>query len=246
MFTGSVSFEARIEGNGLTFPALVFNPKEPGVDRVEMEGPSGNEIRSTVHISSAASPDDGRTLAAKVNKAALDRITFNHAIAIKDARITGDNFSPINPQPGVLYASTGLYTYSGGGASFTVGVNATTLKSELEHPSPPGERYYALFRSARQSASPAEEYMHIYHIILMLFGDRQQDVDRFIVSEDPAVPQTQHPQKRAGVMETVYTRLRNEFAHKRVGVDLQKTKADMADQLAGLRNLAKLAIELSG
>jgi len=47
-------------------------------------------------------------------------------------------------------------------------------------------------------------------------------------------------------METVYTRLRNEFAHKRAGVDLQKTKAGMADKLGGLRTLAKRAIELSG
>ena len=65
MFTGSVSFEARIKGNGLTFPTVVFDPKEAGVDRVEMEGSSGNEIGSTVHLSSAASPDDGRTLAAR-------------------------------------------------------------------------------------------------------------------------------------------------------------------------------------
>jgi hypothetical protein len=44
-------------------------------------------------------------------------------------------------------------------------------------------------------------------------------------------------------METVYTRLRNEFVHKRQGVDLQKTKAEMADQLGGLRTLVKRAIE---
>lgn len=35
------------------------------------------------------------------------------------------------------------------------------------------------------------------------------------------------------------------FAHKRAGVDLHKTKAEMADGLGGLRALVKQAIELS-
>jgi hypothetical protein len=52
MFRGTVTFRARIKGNGLTFPLLEFNPHEPGVDRVEVEGPHGDEIVSSVHLAS--------------------------------------------------------------------------------------------------------------------------------------------------------------------------------------------------
>jgi hypothetical protein len=80
-------------------------------------------------------------------------------------------------------------------------------------------------------------------------------VDAFIIAEDPSVPQTQQPPRslrgqrlpkppRRQRMETVYTRLRNEFAHKRDGVDLEQTKAEMTHRLGDLRTLTRQAIEL--
>ena len=86
--------------------------------------------------------------------------------------------------------------------------------------------------------------MHLYNLLLMMFNDKQADVDAFIVGEEPAVPRTQRPNKSAGVMETVYTRLRNEFAHKRAGVNLEDTKTEMANRVGGLVTLTKRAIEL--
>ena len=125
-----------------------------------------------------------------------------------------------------------------------LGISSPQLKIQLEQPTPPGERNFGLLRSARQSDSPVEEFMHLYNVLLMLFNDRQLDVDSFIVAEEPAVPQTQHPQKSPGKMETVYTRLRNELAHQRAGVVIDQTKAEMANRLSGLIALTKRAIEL--
>ena len=90
---------------------------------------------------------------------------------------------------------------------------------------------------------PIEEFMHLYHILLMLYSDEQVQVDAFVRSVDGVVPQSQHPARRAGVMETVYSRLRNEFAHKRQGVDVEQTKAEMMQRLADLRVLTRQAIE---
>ena len=95
-----VDFIAQIKGNGLTFPRLDFNPHEPGVDKVEIEGLDGDVLRSTVHLATVASPDDGMVLATKVNTAALNPIAFYHNIAIENARCTRDDFSPLHPQPG--------------------------------------------------------------------------------------------------------------------------------------------------
>jgi len=54
MYTGTVTFSARIKGNGLTFSLCEFNPRKPGVDKVEIEGrngdQNGNEILSTVYL----------------------------------------------------------------------------------------------------------------------------------------------------------------------------------------------------
>jgi hypothetical protein len=244
MFKGTVKFSTRIKGNGLTFPLFEFNPNEGGVDKVEVEGRNGDEILSTVYLASVATHEEGRAISAKVNMAALDRICFFHGIAIEKCQITGDQFSPLDTQPGVLHVAAGSYAIVGSAAKLVVGITAARLKGELEQTSPPGEQYFGLLRSARQSASPVEEFMHLYHILLMLFNDSQPDVDAFILRENPAVPQTQHPLKAPAVMETVYTRLRNELAHRRAGVNLDNTKAQMANRLGELVALTKRAIEL--
>jgi hypothetical protein len=246
MFKGTVTFRARIKGNGLTVPLCEFNPNEPGVETVEVESPNGDEFLSTVHLASVATPEDGKAIATKVNTAALNRISFFHRIAIEDSHNTSAQFSPLNPEPFVLAAAPGELLIVGEAVKLVIGIPAARLKTELEHSSPPGEQYFGLFRSARLSMSSVEEFMHLYHILLMLFNDSQSSVDRFIVGEDPAVPQTPDPRPRTRplVMETVYTRLRNEFAHKRAGVNLDNTKAEMANRLGGLIALVTRAIEL--
>lgn len=244
MFKGTVTFRARIKGNGLTFPLFDFDPNEPGVDRVEVEGRNGDEILSSIHLASVATQKDGEAIATKVNTAALNRISFFHGLDIESSEITGFQLSRADPQPGVLVVSTGNLVITGYASRLVVGIPAASVKAELEQASPPGEEYFGLFRSARQSTSPVEEFMHLYHILLMLSNDSQRDVDAFILAEDPAVPQTQHPRKEPGVMETVYTRLRNELAHKRIGVNLHNTKAEMANRLGELIAITKRAIEL--
>jgi len=114
MFKGTVKFSARIKGNGLKFPPLDFNPNTPGVDNVEIEGPSGNEILGTVHFASVATEEDGKDIASIVLRAALDRISFFHSIAIENGRITASEFSPVNPLPGVIAVSAGSYALVGG------------------------------------------------------------------------------------------------------------------------------------
>jgi hypothetical protein len=246
MFKGTVTFRARIKGNGLTVPLCEFYPNEPGVDRVDIEGPHGDEILSTVHIASVATPEDGKAIAAKVNTAALNRIAFFHNLAIEDGQSTGAQFFPLNPEPGVLAVAPGEFLIIGEAVKLVIGIPAARLKTELEQASPPGEQNFGLFRSARQSMSSVEEFMHLYHILLMLFNDSQANVDAFILGKDPTVPQTPDPRPGKGplAMETVYTRLRNEFAHKRTGVNLDNTKAEMANRLGGLIALTKQAIEL--
>jgi len=239
MFKGTVTFSARIKGNGLKFPLLEFDPKEVGVDKVEVEGPNGDKILSTVHLASVATQEDGNAIATKVNED-----SFSHGVAIENGQSTSAQFSPLSPQAAArLVPATGNHAFTGYPANLVVGITAATLKAELEQSSPPGGQHFGLFRSARQSMSPVEEFMHLYHILLMLFEDSQGHVDDFIRRKDPAVSQTQDPRKGPGVMETVYTRLRNEFGHRRSGVNVDATKAEMANRLGELVKLTKRAIE---
>jgi hypothetical protein len=213
------------------------------VEKVEIAGPNGNEIRSVVHFDSVALEAEAKALATKVNTAALDRLGFQLDVVIGHARMTGTQFSPVNPTPGVLSAGVGELLIVGEKVTMVLGTTAERIKSVLEQATPPGEVHYRLFRSARLATSLVEEFMILYQVLLMLVGDRQEDVDKFIVSEEPSVPQTPSPH-RLGVMETVYTRLRNELGHKRARVNLDTTRAEMRARVDGLRALAKRPIEL--
>lgn len=74
-----------------------------------------------------------------------------------------------------------------------LGLSAATVKPSLDEKAPAGVRNYGMFRSARQSESPTEEYIHLYQIILMLCGDSQGKVDEWIKAQVPTVPETPHP-----------------------------------------------------
>lgn len=247
MYNGTVQFVATVKGNGVTFPLFEFNPKKRGVSSVKIEASNGskNEIRSTVHLASIASTADGRAVAIAANTSILNRISYVHTVAIENARIVDEEFSNVSPVPGVVEvtAAPSMLSFTGK-VKAMIGITPVALKMELERASFPGERNFGLFRVALDSESPVEAFMVLYNILLMLNNDKQKDVDAFIVSEEPAVLQTQKPGRKRGVLETVYTRLRNELGHKRPKVDLVATKAQMAGHLGGLTALAKKTIEL--
>jgi hypothetical protein len=243
MYKGTVTFSARIAGKGLTFPLCEVTPHEPGIDKIELTGPTGDDIRSTVYLSSVATPDEGRRIATNVNTAALDRLAFFHDLAIDNAQLIADDFAPLAPQQRGDIALTGVGVMSSTGTMrVVIGYPAARIKTELEQASPSGERMFGLFRSARQSQGHVEEFMHLYNLVLMLLNDSQGRVDNFIRREEPNVQQAQHP--RHARMETVYTRLRNEFAHAQPGVNVADAKAEMAHHLGGLLALTKRAIEV--
>ena len=244
MYTGTVKFQAHIKGNGLKFPLCEFNPGELGVDKVEIECPDGVEIVSTVYIASVATREDGKLLAMKVNTAALNRISFMHNVAIENDKITGGQLAQINAPPGTIELEGMSFVLTGGAAGLTHGMPAETLKAELEQPSPPGEYYYGLLRSARQSMSPVEEFVHVYNLLLMLCSnnDNFPDVEAFIFSKEPSVRHTPDP-RDANRRETVYTRLRHQLSHSRTLGDLDSTKEEIVKHLPGLIALTKQAIE---
>ena len=253
MLRGIVKFRARIVDADVTFPLVEFNPNEPGIEKVEIEGPNGKEILTAVHLNGVASPTDGIAIATKVHIAALDRISFFQGIAIENGHVTEKEFSPIDPPPPgefCLNAEAGQLSLVGKDATLAVGLSASHVKTELEQVTPSGERNFRLFRSARLSTSPVEEFMHLYNILLMLFDDEQAGVEEFIFEQEPGVqwkhrPEVKRPKRRKPLKkETVYTRLRNELGHKRPDVNLDDTKAEMTKCLSELRALTKRAIEL--
>jgi hypothetical protein len=241
MFKGCFEFSATIVGNSVSFPRGTIASTDPAVDRIEIES-DGKEIRSTVFLKSASTKEHGLELAAKANANVLNRLGYIYLVAIENARCTASASDP-QTTPGVLNAEVGHYFVFGQSATFVRGIQVASVVMELEN-AMPGERHFGLLRSALQSISPVDKFMHLYHILLMLCGDKQKAVEEFIDKNSVEPPPMTPDPRDASKMETVYTRLRNEFAHPTRGVPVEDIKKGMADWVGTLAQLTKQAIAI--
>jgi hypothetical protein len=245
MFIGTVTFRAVITNHGLKFPSCEFNPNQASVEKVVIESRSGYEILSTVHLDGVATERDGRAIANTVLTAVLDRIAFQHSLAIEASQIVSSWFDYVSPLPGAqVQPHSGELAIIEKQAGLVYGIPAADLKAELERTTLSGEPFFSSYRLALQSRSPVEKFMHLYSLLLRFFEDEQTTVDDFIRSQDPAVLQSPDPRPGHRNRETVYTRLRNESAQRRPDVNMQDTKVEIEQHLGGLIGLVKQAIAL--
>jgi hypothetical protein len=241
---GTVVFTARVLGNRLSFPKLELTPIDPAIGKIELEtNKDASEIQATAHFESIDTADHAEAIAANAVTSILDRLAFDRGLAIGTSRRTHRTFQSL--EPNTLAADLAEVSLVGEALTCCIGLNGAgvnSLKKQLEQTSLPGERLFGVYRAARQSKNPVEEFLHLYNLLLMLRNDRQAGVDAFIRRELPSVPQTSRPDK-PHINETIYTRLRNELAHPRVGVNLERTKSEMSERVAELAGLTRRAIQ---
>lgn len=105
--------------------------------------------------------------------------------------------------------------------------------------------YYDLFYFALGLTDPLSKFMALYSILLTLCSDRQEKVDKFVISVEPSVATNPPYRKRkSGVLETIYTRLRNQVGHVRPGTTIEVTRNEMETNLSGLVAITQELIRL--
>jgi len=84
------------------------------------------------------------------------------------------------------------------------------------------EIYLRQYVFANSESNEIVRFSFLYNLLLQIVGDKQSKVDESILDVDPHCEQTISPLN--GKPETVYTRLRNELAHKRENSKYSETK----------------------
>lgn len=104
----------------------------------------------------------------------------------------------------------------------------------------------SLFNNALCIKHEATQFLLLYLILLTLNNDSQADVDKFIKIKDNRAKITEKPKqknsKKPQKTETIFTRLRNELAHKRDDVDTNNTLKEISENLNSLRQITREAI----
>lgn len=245
MYSGTVTYRAVITSHGLKFPSCKLDLNQASVEKVVIESQSGFEILSTVHLSRVVTERAGRAIANKALTAVLDRIAFQYSLAIEDSQIISSWFAPVALLPGdPAQPHSGELDTLAEQADLIVCIPTADLKAQLERMTLSVEPFLSSFRLALQSKSPTEKFMNLYSLLLRYFEDEQAKVDDFIRSQDSAVPQSPDPRPGRSNRETVYARLRNEFAQRRSDVTMQDATAEIEQHVSGLIALVKQAIAL--
>ena len=93
------------------------------------------------------------------------------------------------------------------------GPSLASLTSALAEQAPPGEADYGLFRACLNTRDAASKFLALFRLLGRLADptgkDRQPVIDAVIKKKEPGVAESVSP--KTGDMETVYSRLRNEY-----------------------------------
>jgi len=189
-----------------------------------------------VAVLNAASRDDALTIALEVARTVPKVLTYKLGEYCGSFVCFGDALEQVDPVTGKKVSCWGatfniVHRFEATPAPVMLNqLRRAELKQFLEQSSRPGYVYYEIFRSALRIDDAASRFMVLYGAILMsIFKDSQEKVDAFVLSKQPSVP-TNLPFKnrKSGVPETVYTRLRNEIGHVRPNATIDGTRAEMA------------------
>ena len=172
----------------------------------------------------------------------LDRLCFKHHVPARGLNLRGYS-EPKRDGTGRTLVIEQAYIFDILEGSVSLGPEARDiLKEFLEESESPKDVLYSLYGLGLQQVSPIAQFMILYNIVLTLYNDSQKDVDAFIEKNEPGVTRTPSP-KITGYLETTYTKLRNEIAHKRASVDLRSTSTEVKAVLPRLIQHIGKAIE---
>lgn len=239
MATGTVQFAAPLRG--LQFEPIEIADSRPAVEKIVLEAQNDGWLHIVIHLIDIFNFEDAEAIANGILPSILNRIAFYRNVSVGEPHFRG-----------------GTLPKGASGSSFTV---RKDLQLMWDHATPVltlGEEtrqelarileqqythhdLYSAYRFALSQSDPVARFMFLYNILLQLNGDNQQQVDAFIRSEIPGVPQSPRPDRR-GIIETVYTRLRNEVGHRRPGATPEMTRKEIQENVAPFQVLVRTAI----
>ncbi len=96
----------------------------------------------------------------------------------------------------------------------------------------------AMFHHASTTLNPTLRFLSLYLLMLHKNGDRQAKVDEAILAVDPSVARFKRTERNS--YETIFTKLRNEIAHKRQAANFSGTYKEIEKNVDRFENIVKI------
>lgn len=120
-------------------------------------------------------------------------------------------------------------------------INKSKLDNILSSYNNINNLYLNLYRISLSEKNDIASFMFLYNIMLSLFDDNQNKVDKYIKNNFSEINFTQSPFKE-NKYESVFTKLRNEVAHNRKNSHFKTTKNEVSNNLKKFKEVVKSAI----
>ncbi len=247
---GTLKYASAVQGYIFrSFDPLEIQTPEPWVEKVVVECREESPIVVTITFASAPSVDTALISGKVICRTVVGRLALRYGLCAQEPLLTSEELEEERDGKRVKAAASAAPLFCSGKDSKRVEPNdSAELKKELEDLRPHRHDYEELYRIAMQAADAVDRYMSLYRILSLLClspagKEEQKYVDDFIEQETTAKRQFKRPDKQ-NVLETVYSRLRNEVGHARAGVDLATTRREMDARVYELAAIVKKAIEL--
>jgi hypothetical protein len=239
MATGTITFMA--PATGLQLESVEVSNSLPTAEKITVETQEGDWIKIVFHLTDVFAIEDAEDIAKPIVVSIIDRLAFELDVSIGEPHLSGATA----PKDASASAFTTMKSMPVSWRVLAPDVVPDAARRHeigalLEQPYSRPDVYSA-YRFACNQSDAVARYMFLYNILLQLQGDVQKQVDDFIRREVPTVAQSPSP-LHPYVMETVYTRLRNEVGHSRAGATPVRTRTEMEANLAALQALVRTVI----
>ena len=239
MATGTVEYAATIAG--VRFASIEISVAHPSIEKAVLETQDGKRLKITFHLTDVFALEDAQTIVEGLLPSVVNRLAFHRNVPVGEPYFTGASLPKDASGSSHRVIADTVLLWDSAVPVLTLGEDTRQELAKLLDQPYTHHDLYAAYRFAGYQSDPITRFMFFYNILLQLNKDSQKEVDDFIRREMPDVTQSPSPY-HAGVMETIYTRLRNEVGHGRAGTTAERTRTEMQDNLPAFQNLVRTAI----
>ena len=202
-------------------PCNIGHPNVTGIvfEKITRIDPLDAEWHMTIHVGAVFSIQEVQQIGSAIRDNIFDILSLELNTRISEVRLVNQGLTPkagegaithpLAPRPQLTATcSSGDYPLSS--------TDIQNIQDALARTSSLKKRsLLRLFRIAIGADEPLVRFLILYLTLEILHNGSQIKIDKFIMRDSPNTSQTRDPRKeKKGVLETVYTRLRNEIAHR--------------------------------
>lgn len=250
MTEGKITYSFKCDG--LELSLIEISLESESIPSVAIETKEEGVVNATCKTDKIYNIAEARNLTDQLIEKISDRLSFFLNVAVKKPVFTGSALPPYPNEENKKQHKLHCTSVIGFDAIVHVVIKPCAEKREkiidfLKKPAMSIDLLISEFAFSISQREHLSKFMLLYNLILQIAGDSQELVDDTIKKIDPSVPVVTTKRKTFNglkeVEETIYTKLRNEIAHKRNGVTKKDTIKEIKSILPKFIEIVKKAVD---